>query len=233
VGTKDAKSDHRLNVYYNGYRLRLIESMAVDFPKLQEIMGDEDFNWLVVNYIEKYPSNARSVRWAGNKLVKFMQESDNYDDFLAEIAKFEWAMSDSFDATNPKSVVQLDYMEQIEPEAWPAFRIKFCSFVNFIDCHYNVPSYWKQLDNKQTPPEKIYSEIPTRWLIWRHELDLRWRSLDVSESWALETAMQKGNFATICEGLLEWHSEEQVALIAAGFLKQWLTDGLIEAIYTD
>ena len=54
-----------------------------------------------------------------------------------------------------------------------------------------------------------------------------WRSLDVHEAWAIEQATRGVNFAEICEGLLEWVDEQQVALAAAGFLKQWVSDQLL------
>jgi hypothetical protein len=54
-----------------------------------------------------------------------------------------------------------------------------------------------------------------------------WRSLEVHEAWAIEQASNGANFAEICEGLLEWIDAQQVALVGAGFLKQWVSDELI------
>jgi len=42
--------------------------------------------------------------------------------------------------------------------------------------------------------------------------------------------MLGANFADICEGLLEWIDADQVALIAAGFLKQWISDQLLSRL---
>jgi hypothetical protein len=57
-----------------------------------------------------------------------------------------------------------------------------------------------------------------------------WRSLEVHEAWALEQATNGVSFAQICEGLLEWIDESQVALVGAGFLKQWVSDKLITSL---
>ena len=70
-------------------------------------------------------------------------------------------------------------------------------------------------------------KFPQRWLLWRREFKTHWRSLDVHEAWALEQAFNGANFAEICEGLLEWIDAEQVALTAAGLLKQWISDQLL------
>ena len=71
------------------------------------------------------------------------------------------------------------------------------------------------------------AEYPQRWLLWRQQLKTHWRSLDVHEAWALEQAAAGESFADICEGLLEWVDAEQVALVAAGFLRQWISDQLV------
>lgn len=56
------------------------------------------------------------------------------------------------------------------------------------------------------------------------------RSLSAHEAWAFESAQQGANFAELCEGLLEWISQDQVAIIAAGFLRQWINDELVTTI---
>ena len=44
-------------------------------------------------------------------------------------------------------------------------------------------------------------------------------------------ALREGrSFAEICEGLTEWIDARNVALHAAGLLKQWLEDGMINEI---
>ena len=76
-------------------------------------------------------------------------------------------------------------------------------------------------------PEPQRDEIPQRWLLWRRDFKIHWRSLEVHEAWAIEQAVGGANFAQICEGLLEWVDAEQAALVAAGFLKQWISDQLL------
>jgi hypothetical protein len=69
--------------------------------------------------------------------------------------------------------------------------------------------------------------------LWRRDFKTYWRSLEVHEAWALEQAVNGADFAEICEGLLEWIDAEQVALTAAGFLKQWISDQLLVRLNDD
>ena len=58
------------------------------------------------------------------------------------------------------------------------------------------------------------------WVIWRQELKTYFRSLPVDEAWAIDTAVAGGTFTEICEGLTEWIDAQNVAVHAAGLLKQ-------------
>jgi len=65
------------------------------------------------------------------------------------------------------------------------------------------------------------------WLVWRQALDPRRRPLAVDEAWALQQAREGADFATLCEGLLEWLDLQNAPLRAASFLRTWLQHGLI------
>lgn len=82
----------------------------------------------------------------------------------------------------------------------------------------------------QEPPALEQSDYPVAWLVWRQDLLTYFRSLNVDEAWALDALRRGETFAAICEGLTEWIDAQNVAVHAAGLLKQWLIDGLISEI---
>jgi hypothetical protein len=82
-------------------------------------------------------------------------------------------------------------------------------------------------------PASTEHEYPQAWLVWRQDLKTWFRSLSVDEAWALDAAITGENFATICEELCEWIDAPNVALHAAGLMKQWITDGIVGGIDFD
>jgi hypothetical protein len=65
-------------------------------------------------------------------------------------------------------------------------------------------------------------------LLWRQDLVSRYRSLESAEAEALLGMCIEGwNFARLCEHLLAAHAED-APLKAAGWLKQWLGEGLLQ-----
>jgi hypothetical protein len=54
-----------------------------------------------------------------------------------------------------------------------------------------------------------------------------YRSLDVDGGWALDSAMSGGSFENLCEGICEWIDEEHAPARIAGFLGNWINEGLL------
>ena len=88
VSTANALAEHRLGTYYNAYRIRLIDALATDFSALQQYLGREAFENLILDYLHHYPSTQPSVRWVGRHLTEYLQQHYNAEDaeFLRELA---------------------------------------------------------------------------------------------------------------------------------------------------
>jgi len=232
VSTENALAEHRLGTYYNAYRIRLIDGLAINYPALEKHLGREAFEYLILDYLKLYPSSHASVRWVGKHLPAYLERVYSGEDreFLTELAGYEWAKSLVFDAADENSLFHLEDMAQIAPQDWPGLAFRFKPALRWIDLYWNIPAVENALERGETVPTASRSEHPQRWLLWRREYKTYWRSLEVHEAWALEQAVDGANFASVCEGLLEWVDQQQVALVAAGFLKQWISDELIVSL---
>jgi hypothetical protein len=119
IGDDKADSETRLQVYFQAYRLRLIEVLQNDFEGLHTLLGDEGFSRMVQAYLAKHPSRHPSVRWFGQHLPVFLGSQPEYAEHpvLAEMARFEWAWGLAFDAAD-RSAPGVAAMTEIDPEAW-------------------------------------------------------------------------------------------------------------------
>src|SRR5215471_4865055 len=91
-----------LDVYRDGYALRLIEVLTNDFPGVLAMAGPEEFDAMARAYIAAHPSHHPSVRWFGKRLAEFLAATAPYDrtPAAAEMARFEWALSAAFDSVD-------------------------------------------------------------------------------------------------------------------------------------
>jgi len=242
AGTEKVDAQTRLAIYYDAYRLRLLEALDSNYPVLHAWLGDEEFEKLGLAYIEAYPSAHFSIRYVGHRLPEYLATAPDYRDrpYVGEMAVLEWAMSEAFDAAD-SAVVVIDDMATVAPEAWPGLRFEFHASVRRLNLRWNVPPIRKAIHQNIEAeasgtepmteiPLPAIEEYPQSWLVWRQDLKTYFRSLSVDEAWALDTAVAAGTFAEICEGLCEWIDAQNVAVHAAGLLKRWITDGLISKL---
>lgn len=231
VGTKKASAEERLEIYSNAYRFRLLDIVIDDYSKLASLLGDEQILELGADYIDAYPSKFFSVRWFGQYMSEFLQNTDPYSQqpILAEIAKFECGLMKTFDAPD-NTLITMDDLANIPPNDWANICFTFTASLQRLDLQWNTAETWKSLDAEQPPPSPQKSEFPQAWMLWRKDLDPHFRSLPVEEAWAIDAAMKGQSFGDICEGLCEWLDEQHVPAHAASLLKGWIAEEIVADI---
>ena len=228
VNTATVSADLRLKIYVDAYRLRLVDALADNYPVLHTLLGDDAFTELGARYLQAQPSQHFSIRHFGHRLAEFAAAEMPYaqQPVLADVAKFEWALRDVFDAADAIALTPND-LAAIAPELWPELRFKLHPAVRRLDLTWNAPALWKAIDEQLEPPPPQMNNHLTAWLIWRHDLKIQFRSLEVDEAWALDALRLNTTFADLCAGLCEWVDESQASLHAARLVRRWLTDGIL------
>lgn len=223
----------RTGVYAEAYRARLLEALRTDYSALHAWLGDEAFEQLALAYIEQYPSHYFSLRHFGGYLAEFAAESVAYknDIEIAEMARFEWAQCDAFDAADAKPL-SIESLVALDPQAWLSLQLRFHPSMQRLALRSNVPELWAPLNANAEPPALIIANEATAWLIWRQDLRLLYRALAPLEACALDRFAQGGNFADVCEALLPLAAEEEIPALVAGLLRRWIEAGLIVAFAT-
>lgn len=219
-------AEQRMAFYGNCYVLRLKEALSTDYERLHAYLGDELFDNLMLQYIEKYPSQHPSLRYFGQHMLELVEQLEPFNELVevAEITRIEQAFANSFDAADCQCVL-INELAELEPHAWASLRLKFNDAAQLLPQTVNSFQIWKALSNEETPPQKEADD--TSWLIWRQDLVSRYRALDNAELAALGIAMSRGSFADLCEALLEYYSEQETPMRAVGYLQQWINDQMV------
>lgn len=224
----DAKG--RLDVYANGYRLRLIEILDADYPALHALAGDDLFAQLATAYIAAHPSVFPNARWFGVHLPRFLAGDAAFvsQRVLAEMATFEWAISLAFDSADDP-VLDIAELASLPGEAWSTLGFRLHSSLQLMELAWNVPAFWQAVTREENPPTPEQSPVAA-WIVWRRELTTYFRSLEPDEAAALQAIHRDGNFADMCEVLCASHEPEAVPGVAMTLLKRWLEEGLISEL---
>jgi len=143
-------AEERLAIYANAYRLRLLEALGTDYPGLHTVLGDDEFDAMGRAYIAAHPSPYFSLRWFGDRMSEFLRTTAPYEKYpvFTEMAAFEWAKSDAFDAAD-SAVASINDMAAIPHDAWPGLRFVPHPSLRRLDLRWNVPTVWKEIDAAQ------------------------------------------------------------------------------------
>jgi len=226
TSTADTHAEQRLNIYSSGYRLRFKEALMTDFDRLYGYLGDDLFEQLMNDYIDRYPSKHTSLRFYSQHMVECISSTKPFSDIpeLVEITQIEIAFNHSFDAADCNTV-EMTALAEIEAESWPSLKFDFHSSISLVDCTYNSFPIWKALSEETIPPE--LNEDKATWMVWRKDLVSRYKALSEVETVALKLALDGSDFSQLCEGLLDFYDEEEIPQHAIGFLQTWLSEKMI------
>jgi hypothetical protein len=231
VGTERVPIATRLSIYGDGYRARLVEALTNNFPVLSELLGEVDFETLGNAYVRSHDSPFFSIRYYGNGLADFLASEAEYAGapVLAELARWEWAMTEVFDAADADPI-GTDALARVAPDEWAELRFEWHPSVRQLSLAWNAPQIWKAVSDEAEPPEVAFSPEPVQWLIWRRELRTYFRSLQPGEPTALDAARDGRSFGELCDGLSAEFGEAEAPAKAAGFLRDWVESGLLTAV---
>jgi hypothetical protein len=230
VGTERVPIATRLGIYGDGYCARLVEALQTNFPVLGELLGEVDFETLATAYVRSHDSPFFSIRYYGNALADFLAADPGYAGapVLADLARWEWAMSEVFDAADADSVGVSD-LARVTPDEWADLRFELHPSVRELALAWNAPQIWKAVTDGADVPEVAFSAEPVRWLLWRRELRTYFRSLEPGEAEALEAVREGQSFGEVCGLLCAEFGEAQAPATAAGFLRDWVESGMLTA----
>lgn len=222
----------RAEIYAQAYPARLLEALADNYPKLQALLGETQFNEMGLAYLAQFPSRHYSVRWFGEALASFIQYHESYSQVpvLDDLAKFEWALTLAFDAQNAK-IMAVEEIAAFAPESWPQMVFIPHPSVQLLPLVSNAPVIWQALQDQQIPPDSIVSANSQAWLIWREGITVYFRAAQSAEAVAFRALMEAKPFSAICQSMLEVAGSEQATHQAASLLQTWMSSGLITSVH--
>lgn len=218
-----------LDVYRDGYALRLIEVLTIDFPGVLAMAGRESFDVLTRAYIANHPSRHPSVRWFGRQLADFLATTAPYDSTpaLAEMARFEWALGETFDSVDAEPV-KAEAVMAVPPEAWETIAFAPIPSLQCLAFAHDVAPSWQRREEVEPGTLEVAAlDEPVPWVIWRPERVSNFRSLEPDEAAMLGAMIERQPFPALCEALLPYVEEDQAAARAAGLLRAWVEEGMI------
>lgn len=148
-------STERLGIYQQGYKLRLLECMSKQFPVLEYALGPQLFRAFCEQYLVTYPSQSYTLGELGLRFPQFLSETrpdrdlpqeerEDWPDFLIELAQFEIAAFQLFDAV----------IEEVYPRAVVTTadaRLALAPAMRVHHYHFPINPYYQAVSRGEKP----------------------------------------------------------------------------------
>jgi hypothetical protein len=221
--------DTLLAVYRDGYGLRLLEVLGIDYPGLRAAVGVEAFEAMARAYIAATPSRHRSVRWYGGGMADFLTATAPFDEdpAAAEMARFEWTLGLAFDGRDATPIAA-DALVALPPRAWETLTFDPLPTLQRLTLAYDVPQAWQQREAVEPGTLAIArAAAPVAWAVWRPDAETQYRSLEADEAMMLEALSEGRSFPDLCAVVAPFVGEAEAAARGAMLLRTWVEGGMI------
>lgn len=220
--------EDRFAIYAHGFYARLAEVLASDYTTLASLIGENKFSQICQDYIQTYPSYSYSLNFLGQNLPQFLIHTQPYNKkiYLAEIAAFEWAESQSITAADAK-ILSVSDLQLLPPSQWPEHIFYLHPSCQILTMKWNSLSLIKAARNNAPIPRPRKLKTPQSVIVWRHQREVRYCKLKRSELTMLTAIQQQASFMEICEQLCFDMPEENVANYLVQELHGWLQEQLL------
>ena len=228
LATPRAGTARRLSIYTDGYRVRIVEALASDYPALRALLGESRFNALMVEFVAAHPSRFANLRWYGGDLAHFLARSPRWRKrpLLTELATFEWALGLAFDGGDAP-LLSAEQVARIPAGDWPGMRFALHPSARRLDLRSNAPRIWQWAESGGRKPKTRLLTAPVVWLVWRKGQTPFYRALAQDEAWALAAIGRGRSFGAICNGLRRFAGDAGAAQRGAQLLRNWICEEFI------
>jgi len=149
----DAES--RIGIYRNNVREGFIKTLALEFPVVQRLVGEDYFRQLALRFLADHPSRSGNLYHIGQPFPPFLGrwfENTAYP-YVADVAQLEWAYQESLAAADTEPL-DPSVLLQFAPEAYPDLRFRLHPGCRLVRSAYPILRIW-EVNQQETAAQAI------------------------------------------------------------------------------
>jgi hypothetical protein len=152
----DASADARVAVYRGNVAQGFARTLAAAYPVIEQLVGESCFRNLARDYGWRYPSVSGDLHRFGRHFAAHLQShyQDSTYDYLAEVARLEWAWQESLVAPDAENEARAQ-LATFDPERYGDLTFRLHPAVRLLRSRYPVLRIWEAHQAGETTPDPI------------------------------------------------------------------------------
>jgi len=225
----------QLEIYREQFWLRHTSSLLEDFPGLAGILGQQEWERLIEEYLLAFPPTSASLRDLGDRLALHIERSEwlPHRELCLDLARLEWAYIEAFDAAD-SAPLDATAIASIPEDAWENARIDLAASVRLLAVGYPVADLRRRI---RTSDDSVPIPEPRAQKIVVHRLERELYDRVVSAgAFVLLSALRDGTpLVAACERAMADVPAEAAEIEASigTWFQRWAELGWIERVRTE
>lgn len=221
-----SRFERGFGIYRNAYRARLIACLRESYERVWSWIGDDAFNRAAIHHLISHPPYSWTLDDAGADFAVTLCALFPDEPEVAELAHLEWQMQLAFKARDEHPITPTRFTELTNgfgEAEWENMRLRMSATVILQTLTTNCAEIWQTISRTEPWTGQLALERPATILIWRQDLQPRFRVAPSLEADALALGLGNATFAAICAA---GDSPDAVPEIGE-MLGRWIVEGLV------
>lgn len=140
----------RVAVYRDGYRARLVECLADDYPAVQQLLGEHAFRGLCHDYIRDVTPGI-SLNDYGARFAEYcFHRASRHAPFASELGQLEWALVRAVHASDARKL-EPDQLAELTLDDWETASLVPSPTLTLLATVYPVNAYLQAFRDGRAP----------------------------------------------------------------------------------
>jgi hypothetical protein len=221
-----SRFERGFGIYRNAYRARLVACLRESYERVWSWIGDEAFDRAAIHHLICHPPHSWTLDDAGAGFADTLAELLPGEPEVAELANLEWQMQLAFKSGDEQPITSARFTELTNgfgEAEWENMRLRMSESAALQPLATNCAEIWQTIDRAEPWTGKIALEKAATILIWRQDLQPRFRVVPCLEADALALALGNATFEEICAAGGRPDAVPEIG----GMLGRWIVDGLV------
>ncbi|VVQ25037.1 hypothetical protein PS925_05652 [Pseudomonas fluorescens] len=229
----DADDWRRFSRYRSGLWQHQAQSLALTYPVLQALVGEDFLRTLAYDYGREYPSRHPDLSRFGEHLPAYLADypATREYPYLPAMAALEWAVHCAARAEDAVALNTRD-LAAMSSEQIDAQHLTLHAGCALLHSEWSIASLW----NAHVDPAQAFPDLqPGRYcaLVYRHGWQVKVREVDPAEAAALARFRDRaslGEALLAAQAQLADESPVSGLIDSAALLTRWLNEAVLIAV---
>lgn len=138
------ETHERLDLYRYNVREGFIKALALSFPVMQQLVGEDYFRQLALDFMHAHPSRSGNLHHIGAPFAPFLRErfANTQYAYFEDVAALEWAYQEALVAAEATPLTT-DAFRNMDPSEYESLIFELHPACSFVKANCPVVQIWR------------------------------------------------------------------------------------------